>query len=94
MNKQEFLMKGALRQAYVETDAGAAVVRELTVAERGQYVELAKAAPHRLVTWLVATCLADPELTEDEAASLSPSLLDVLARGALKVSGLVDAGND
>jgi hypothetical protein len=94
MNKQEFLMRGALRRANVETDAGVAVVRELTVAERALYVELAKASPHRLVPWLVAACLVDPELAEDEAAGLSPALLEVLARAALQVSGLVDAGND
>lgn len=76
-------------------------IRELTIHERGEFVERVRSTPKTLGAWIVAQgCIgADGKrlLSDDDAAALeagSPAVIDMIGSAILRLSGLAGKDDD
>lgn len=101
LSAKEILAAAALRTEPVEIDGGTVIVREFSVALRGEFVERARTKPKDLSAWIVSQCAVGEDgkrLFDDEAvqslAETSPRIVDVIGQAALKLSGMTREDED
>jgi hypothetical protein len=70
-------------------------IRELTIAERGEFVERVRTTPKTLGSWLVGVGCIDKDgnrlLSDEDSSALeagSPAVIDAIGSAVLKLSGL------
>lgn len=86
----------ALKTGSVDLPGGGAVaIRELTLHERGEFVDRVRSDPKSLGAWLVARGCTDEGgsrlLTDDDVKALensSPAVIDAIGSAILELSGL------
>lgn len=96
LTASELLSRAALKTAPVEIDGGGRVfVRELSVAQRSQFVERARNDPASLAAWLVTETCCDEAgvrlFVADDASKLaesSPRIVDAIGTAVLELSGM------
>lgn len=77
-------------------------IRELTIYERGEFVERVRTNPKTLGAWIVARGCIDSKdgtrlLSDEDAAALeagSPAIIDAIGSAILKLSGLAGKDDD
>lgn len=91
----DFLKLAALKRTTVDVQGQAVHVRELSVRERAELLDLMKGQPGMVPAWLVQKCALSDDgrqlFTEKEADALAasaPSVVDAVAAAVMRVSGM------
>lgn len=94
----ELLKVAALRTRIITIRDAEVAVRELSIRERQEFIELSAKESRAAYpgAWLIKTCVVGPggeQLFDDESAAQlaqsSPEVIDVVARGILEISNLL-----
>jgi hypothetical protein len=93
----EFLALVALKRGKVSVSGQDVHIREFNVAERAQFLKLAKDDPVKCQVFVVRSCVTDEagaSLFDDAGAealaAAAPSTLDVICNAIFKLSGLAE----
>jgi hypothetical protein len=84
--------KFKLKETTVTVRDEAFVVRELTHAERSQWVKAAQVDQYRGPSLLISLGAVNPRVTEDEADAYPSDVVSELALTIMKLSGLAREG--
>ena len=81
-------MKFKLKETTVEVRGESVRVREMTHAERLQWVQVATEDRWAGPALLLSLCILDPKMTEEEAGALPGEVVQVISNAVMKLSGL------
>lgn len=99
-NAAEFLALASLKRDKVEVNGAVVHVREMTVKERSELLDLVNDKPSLVPAFLVRCCAIAEDGTQlfsesdkDALEALSPTVVDAVGRAVMQVSGMRDDPN-
>ena len=99
-NAAEFLALASLKRDKVEVNGAVVHVREMTVKERSELLELVNDKPSLVPAFLVCRCAIAEDGSRlfsdddtDKVEALSPSIVDAVGKAVMQVSGMRDDPN-